>query len=129
MEALSEITMKSSLNDPPVTNVLDALYADAAKTDVLRRNTFRVSEATGKTEADFYKAARKSYMAVGRDFGKLLYSLARSSKAKKVVKFETSFGISTIFLASAIRDNGSGKVITTEFEPEKAEQAKRNLAA
>jgi len=37
--------------------------------------------------------------------------------------------ISTIFLASAVRDNGTGKLITTEFEPEKAEQAKRNLAA
>jgi predicted O-methyltransferase YrrM len=46
-----------------------------------------------------------------------------------VVEFGTSFGISTIFLASAIRDNGSGKIITTEFEPEKAEQATRNLAA
>ena len=121
--------MKSSLNDPQVTEILDALYADAAKSDALPRNTVRGSDAAGKTEADFYKAARKSYMAVGRDFGNLLYSLARSSKAKTVVEFGTSFGISTIFLASAIRDNGSGKVITTEFEPEKAEQAKRNLAA
>ena len=129
MEALSEIAMKSSLNDPQVTEILDALYADAAKSDALTRNTVRGSDAAGKTEADFYKAARKSYMAVGRDFGNLLYSLARSTKAKTVVEFGTSFGISTIFLASAIRDNGSGKVITTEFEPEKAEQAKRNLAA
>jgi predicted O-methyltransferase YrrM len=129
MEALSEVAMKSSLNDPQVTEILDALYADAAKNDALTRNTVRGSDAAGKTEADFYKAARKSYMAVGRDFGNLLYSLARSTKAKTVVEFGTSFGISTIFLASAIRENGSGKVITTEFEPEKAEQAKRNLAA
>ena len=123
------LAMKSSLNDPRVTEILDALYADAAKSDALTRNTVRGSDAAGKTEADFYKAARNSYMAVGRDFGNLLYSLARSSKAKTVVEFGTSFGISTIFLASAIRDNGSGQVITTEFEPEKAEQAKRNLAA
>ena len=145
MEALSGIAMKSSLNDPQVAELLDALYADAAKSDALRRNTVRALDAAGntsrnepdantseiysETEADFYKAARKSYMAVGRDFGNLLYSLARSTKAKTVVEFGTSFGISTIFLASAIRDNGSGKVITTEFEPEKAEQAKRNLAA
>jgi predicted O-methyltransferase YrrM len=129
MEVLSNIAMKSSLNDAQVTEVLDALYADAAKSDALRRNTVRGAEAAGKTEADFYKAARKSYMAVGRDFGNLLYNLARSAKAKTIVEFGTSFGISTIFLASAIRDNGSGKVITTEFEPEKAEQAKRNLVA
>jgi len=68
-------------------------------------------------------------MPVGPGFGHLLYSLARSVKAKTVVEFGTSFGISTIFLASAIRDNGDGKVITTEFDPEKAERAKRNLTA
>jgi predicted O-methyltransferase YrrM len=129
MEALSNIPMKSSLNDPKVTELLDVLYADAAKSDALNRNMGRASNAAGKTEAEFYQAARKSYMAVGRDFGNLLYSLARSTKAKTVVEFGTSFGISTIFLASAIRDNGSGKVITTEFEAKKAEQAKRNLAA
>jgi predicted O-methyltransferase YrrM len=128
MEALSDIAMKSSLNDPQVTQLLDALYAKAAKSDALTRNTVRSLDAAGQTEADFYKAARKSYLAVGRDFGNLLYSLVRSTKAKTVVEFGTSFGISTIFLASAIRDNGSGKVITTECEPEKAEQAKRNLA-
>ena len=47
-------------------------------------------------------------MAVGPDFGRLLYSLARTTRAKTVVEFGTSFGISTIFLASAIRDAGNG---------------------
>ena len=37
--------------------------------------------------------------------------------------------MATIFLASAIRDNGEGKVITTEFDPDKAQRAKRNLTA
>jgi predicted O-methyltransferase YrrM len=121
--------MKSSLTSPKVTEVLAALYADATKSDALMRQMVRRANGPGKTEAEFYKAAGKSYMAVGRDFGNLLYSLARSAKAKTVVEFGTSFGISTIFLASAVRDNGAGKIITTEFEPEKAEQAKRNLAA
>jgi hypothetical protein len=66
VKALSDIAMKSSLNDPQVTELLDALYVDAAKSDALTRNTFRGSDAAGKTEVDFYKAARKSYMAVGR---------------------------------------------------------------
>jgi tRNA A58 N-methylase Trm61 len=34
-----------------------------------------------------------------------------------------------IFLASAIRDNEDAKVITTEFDPEKVERAKKNIAA
>lgn len=118
--------MKSSITLPQVTQVLDALYADAAKSDPLAHQAARDSGAT-RTEADFYKAMSKAYMSVGRDFGHLLYSLVRSTNARTVVEFGTSFGISTIFLAAAIRDNGAGKVITTEFNPEKAAQAKRNL--
>lgn len=72
---------------------------------------------------------RMAYMAIGWEFGKLLYGLARSIRAETIVEFGTSFGISTIFLASAIRDNGAGRVVTTEFEPAKAERARENLAA
>lgn len=43
--------------------------------------------------------------------------LARSAKARNAVELGTSFGISTLHLASALRDNGSGRLITTEFEP------------
>ena len=72
---------------------------------------------------------RMAYMAIGWEFGKLLYGLAHSIRAKTIVEFGTSFGISTIFLASAIRDNGVGQVITTDFEPAKVERARENLAA
>ena len=72
---------------------------------------------------------RMAYMAIGWEFGKLLYGLARSIRAEAIVEFGTSFGISTIFLGSAIRDNGVGRLITTEFEPAKADRARENLAA
>lgn len=65
---------------------------------------------------------------VDRQQGALLYLLARSIKAKTVVEFGTSHGLSTIYLAAAIRDNGTGGlVIGTEFVAEKMEQAQRNL--
>ena len=51
----------------------------------------------------------------------------RSMKAKLAVEFGTSFGISTIWLAAAIRANGGGKVITTEIVPEKADRARQNV--
>ena len=70
-----------------------------------------------------------AYMAVAPEFGSLLYTLARTSRAKTIVEFGLSFGVSTIFLASALRENGEGRVITTEFEPEKVVRAKRNLAS
>ncbi len=122
-------TMKSWITTPKIAELLGALYADAATNDPLVYKAAQESGAFSERGADFYKGMRKAYMAVGPEFGHLLYSLARSVKAKTVVEFGTSFGISTIFLASAIRDNGEGKVITTEFDPDKAERAKRNLTA
>jgi predicted O-methyltransferase YrrM len=53
--------------------------------------------------------------------------LARSSGARSIVEFGTSFGISTLHLAAALRDNGGGKLVTSEFEPSKVARARRNL--
>lgn len=117
--------MTSWLTAPHVSQLLDTLYADAAVSDPLARQAV----APGVSGAGFYHGMKKAYMAIGPEFGKLLYTLARTTKAKTIVEFGTSFGISTIYLASALRDNGGGTVITTEFEPEKAAQAERNISA
>jgi predicted O-methyltransferase YrrM len=66
-------------------------------------------------------------LAVSRETGALLYMLARSSRARNIVEFGTSFGISTLHLAAALRDNGGGHLITSEFEPSKAARARHNL--
>ena len=54
---------------------------------------------------------------------------ARARKAKRIVEFGTSFGISTIHLACALRDGGGGHLIGSELEPTKAKRAQENLAA
>jgi len=64
----------------------------------------------------------------------LCYLLCRSLQAQCVVEVGTSFGVSTLYLAAAVRDNmsGSGKrgtVIATEYEPAKAKAARANFAA
>ena len=66
-------------------------------------------------------------LAVSRETGVLLYMLARSTGARTIVEFGTSFGISTLHLAAALRDNGGGRLITTEFEPSKVARARNNL--
>jgi predicted O-methyltransferase YrrM len=122
--------MTPSIIHSQVTELLEVLYADAVKNDPLIRQALKEEGGDSRAgEVDHYKRMRHVYMAVGPEFGRLLYTLVRSLRAKTVVEFGTSFGVSTIYLASAIRDNGEGKVITTEFQPEKAERAKRNLAA
>ena len=77
----------------------------------------------------FYSRAKSAYLAVSRDTAQLLYMLVRSTGARAVVEFGTSFGISTLHLAAGLRDNGGGRVITTEFEPSKIERARENFVA
>jgi predicted O-methyltransferase YrrM len=55
--------------------------------------------------------------------------LARSSRAAAIVEFGTSFGISTLHLAAALRDNGGGRLVTTEFESSKVAKAREHLRA
>jgi predicted O-methyltransferase YrrM len=50
-------------------------------------------------------------------------------QATNIVEFGTSFGVSTIYLATALRDGGGGQLIGTELEPDKARRAHENLAA
>jgi predicted O-methyltransferase YrrM len=50
-------------------------------------------------------------------------------RAHSIVEFGTSFGISAIHLAAALKDNGGGRLIGTEFEPSKVAHARKNLAA
>ena len=45
-----------------------------------------------------------------------------------MVEFGTSFGISTIHLAAAVRDNGAGRVIGTELNAAKVARATANIA-
>ncbi|MEU5217437.1 class I SAM-dependent methyltransferase [Streptomyces sp. NPDC020807] len=68
-------------------------------------------------------------MSVSREGGKLLYLLTRAVRARTVVEFGTSFGISTLYLAAAVRDNGGGRVITTELQKDKAQAAGENFTA
>ena len=117
------------LADPQASQVLDELYADTIRTDPAVRRAAREAGAAGEGHPQFHAAMVEAYMPVTPDFGRLLYVLARTSRARNIVEFGTSFGVSTIFLAAALRDNGGGRLITSEFEPSKIARARDNLAA
>jgi predicted O-methyltransferase YrrM len=75
---------------------------------------------------------RDKLVPLDRDKCYLCYLLCRSVRARRVVEFATSFGVSTIYLAAAVRDNvrqngGSGIVPGTEIEPTKAQAARANF--
>ncbi|MFI0263623.1 O-methyltransferase [Streptomyces sp. NPDC017056] len=81
--------------------------------------------ATPQEQAD---AAEEIYMPISADGGKLLYNLVRAIHPATVIEFGTSFGISTLYLAAAVRDNGAGKVVTTEMSHNKVAAARRTFA-
>jgi len=60
--------------------------------------------------------------------GDLIYLLCRGMRATRVVEFATSVGMSTLYFAAALRDNGGGQVIGAELVPAKVATARRNLA-
>ncbi|MBR0990334.1 class I SAM-dependent methyltransferase [Bradyrhizobium japonicum] len=78
---------------------------------------------------DLYGRLKDAPLAVSRETGRLLYMLTRASRARTIVEFGTSFGVSTLHFAAGLRDNGGGHLVTSEFEPSKAARARENLAA
>ena len=122
------------INDPKIEKVLQRLHQEANNQTprlILHYLPKLPGLFTGKgikwdkTKTDFYK---DKYIPIEPDQGNFLYLLARSINAKNIVEFGTSFGISTIYLAAAVRDNGGGTVIGTEIVPEKVIQARQNIA-
>ncbi len=120
-------TMANTLQDPRVATVLDAMYAEANNQMSLlrdRRGDFdRPMNARERAEA-----MSEFYIPVTPEAGRLLYSLVRATRPATVVEFGMSFGISALHLASAVRDNGSGRVVTTELSPTKIAAAKKTFA-
>ena len=72
-------------------------------------------------------------VALDRDKALFCHQLCRALRARRVVEAGTSFGVSTLYLAAAVRanvreDGGTGVVIGTELEPAKAEIARAHFA-
>jgi predicted O-methyltransferase YrrM len=114
--------MISSLHDPVVSRVLKALHSQADTVDPPL-----LAHMGDKTDDERAQLLDQAFIPVSPDAGRFLYTLVRASKTGTVVEFGTSFGISTIYMAAAIRDRGEGTLITTELHAGKAQKARDNL--
>lgn len=68
------------------------------------------------------------YIALEREQAAFCHLTALSIRARTIVEFGSSFGVSTLWLAAAARATG-GRVIGTELIEEKAERARANVEA
>lgn len=122
----------NTLASAPLAPLLDQLFAEADKATspamaALSRDE-RERLMHSKTEyLDLYGRMKDLWLPVSRQTGELLYMLARSTDARTIVEFGTSFGLSTLYLAAALRDNGGGRLISSEFEVSKVARARQNL--
>lgn len=123
----------NTLTSEPVASLIDRLFTQAESATSPALATLSRDERDrlmhSKTEyLEFYSRLKDLWLPVSRDTGTLLYMLVRSMKATNIVEFGTSFGISTLHMAAALRDNGGGRLITSEFEPSKIVRAREHLA-
>jgi predicted O-methyltransferase YrrM len=116
----------TTLDSPLVRDVLDRLYDDANKADdtllpQVRAEAARLGLSPG--DSRLVTLLDDAFIAVAPEVGRLLYSFVRALRPATVVEFGTSFGLSTIHIASALRDNGYGRLVATEIQPVKAMRA------
>ncbi len=127
--------MSSLLRDPPLEALLDRLHAQSEGRGGAMADYFGKRAAEGSIDSNAFDDEADRFLsdklvALDRDKARFCYQLCRALRATRVVEAGTSFGVSTLYLAAAVRDNaGGGRVIGTENEPAKAASARANFAA
>jgi predicted O-methyltransferase YrrM len=119
--------MPTTLHDQRVAAALDRMYAEANE-QMPRLRDMRDALSTARSAQERADAMSAFYIPVTPEAGRLLYSLVRATRPATIVEFGMSFGISALHLASAVRDNGSGRVVTTELSKDKIAAAKQTFA-
>jgi predicted O-methyltransferase YrrM len=120
------------IQDPQLKSLLDDLHA-RSDGQVTALERFAASQAARSSTEEEIKAFRSDKLvALDRDKAEFCYQLCRAIDARRIVEIGTSFGVSTLYLAAAVRDNirasgGTGVVIGTEYEPTKAAAARAHF--
>lgn len=78
-------------------------------------------------DADAHRFMADKLVAFDRDKALFCHLTCRALRARRVVEIGTSYGVSTLYLAAAVRANGGGLVIGTEYEPSKAQAARAHF--
>ena len=127
--------MTSILNDSKLEALLDRLHAqsdtqaDETNAYFEQREREIAIDQEGFYDDDMVRFLSDKMVALDRYKAEFCYMLCRSLRATRVVEAGTSIGVSTLYLAAAVRDNQveNGVVIGTEYEPKKVEIARANF--
>jgi predicted O-methyltransferase YrrM len=122
----------SVVSDPKLQALIDRLQAQSQGQEAETGAWFAERGKRGELSWDGFDEKSHRYMAdklVALEPAKadFCHLVCRSIGAKRAVEVGTSFGVSTLYLADAVRANGGGLVIGTEYEPAKAAAARANF--
>ena len=125
----------SVIQDQALDRFLLSLHerSDAQAAALMEFEARRAGQSHPPSEEEIKAFRSDKFVALDRDKAEFCYQLCRALNARRIVEIGTSFGVSTLYLAAAVRDNirqsgGDGVVIGTEYEPRKAEAARANFA-
>ena len=125
----------SVIQDPELERLLASLHARSDE-QIAALKGFAARQASGErppSDEEIKAFRRDKFVALDRDKAEFCYQLCRATDSRRIVEIGTSYGVSTLYLAAAVRDNiraagGDGVVIGTEYEPEKASLARQHFA-
>jgi predicted O-methyltransferase YrrM len=123
----------SVLNDPDLQARIDALQAQSTAQEAETNRYFGERAKKGDLSWDGLDDDANRFMAdklvalepVKAEFCHLM---CRALRVRRIVEVGTSYGVSTLYLADAVRANGGGVVIATEYEPAKCAAARATFA-
>ncbi len=123
--------MNSLLDDQRLQTLLRRLHAasEAQDTDIAEYYAAGAERPTGfePEDAPGRRFWQDKFVALDQDKAEFVYALCRTANATRIIEAGTSFGVSTLYLAAAVRDNGGGLVTTCDIEESKAEVARQHF--
>jgi predicted O-methyltransferase YrrM len=137
----------SIIGDATLERLLTALHARSQQQEAAMRDYYvqwveQASPPSGVETTTFLSDKlvapflSDKLVALDREKAEFCYQLCRANGARRIVEAGTSFGVSTLYLAAAVRDNtqaasggADGVVIATEREPNKVRAAKAHFQA
>lgn len=116
-----------TLQSPQIAHLLQQLHQESDANYEERYQILNAIADPTERKIKHDDLRKTAFMSVSSEEGRFLHFLAKYAKAKTIVEFGCSFGISTIYLAAAAKDNG-GSVISSEIETSKIIVANENIS-
>ncbi len=121
-----------TIQDDTLRNLIEELHARSQdqEEDITRFFVDRMQ--TGNLDLNRFDQETHHFfadkmVALDADKARFCHQLCLATGARSIVEAGTSYGVSTLYLADAVRLNGGGTIIATEYEADKVAAAREHF--